>query len=187
MRWLRKKRVLLVVLLGFIVMLFFNTQWLALFYPIHYKDDIRRHAQNNQLDPFMVAAIIRVETNYKPSKQSKKGALGVMQIMPDTAQWVLEQAKLPNVSMDRVNHEAGTNIEIGTWYLRSLYNQFDGNMIAVIAAYNAGPTRVKNWLKSGTWDGTMETAKDIPLGETRHYVQRVVHYYQQYTSIYSDF
>lgn len=187
MKWLRKKRVLLLVLLGFIVLLFSNSGWLTLFYPIHYKDEIRHHAENNNLDPFMVAAIIRVETNYKPSKESKKGALGLMQIMPDTAEWVLEQAKLPNVSMDKVNHEPGTNIEIGTWYLNRLSEQFDGNMVAVIAAYNAGPTRVKNWLKTGVWDGSMESASHIPLGETRHYVQRVIHYYEQYTEIYKDF
>ncbi|WP_138495577.1 lytic transglycosylase domain-containing protein [Paenibacillus pinistramenti] len=187
MKWLRKKRVLLLVFLGFVLLLFLNTHWLSLFYPIYYKDDIRKHAENNQLDPFMVAAIIKVETNYKPSKESKKGALGVMQIMPETAQWVLEKAKLPSVTMDQINHETGTNIEIGTWYLKNLSDQFDGNMIAVIAAYNAGPTRVKSWLKNGTWDGTVETTKNIPLGETRHYVQRVVHYYEQYTSIYEHF
>lgn len=187
MKWLRKKRVLLLLLLGFIVLIFSNSQWLTWFYPIHYKDEIRLHAENNQLDPFMVAAIIRVETNYQPSKQSKKGALGVMQIMPDTAQWVLEKAKLPNVSLDQINHEPETNIEIGTWYLKNLSDQFDGNMVAVIAAYNAGPTRVKSWMKAGTWDGTIETVSNIPVGETRHYVQRVIHYYQQYTDIYKQF
>lgn len=187
MRWLRKKRVLLLLLLGFIVLLFSNSQWLSVFYPIHFKDEIRRHAENNELDPFMVAAIIRVETNYQPSKQSKKGALGVMQIMPDTALWVLEKAKLPEVSLDRINHEPETNIEIGTWYLKELSDQFNGNMIAVIAAYNAGPTRVKTWLKTGVWDGSIDTVSSIPLGETRHYVQRVVHYYEQYTDIYKEF
>ncbi|WP_223068603.1 lytic transglycosylase domain-containing protein [Paenibacillus caui] len=187
MKWLRKKRVLLLLFFGFTLLLFLNSQWLVLFYPIYYKDEIRHHAEKNELDPFMVAAIIRVETNYKPSKQSKKGALGLMQIMPDTAKWVLETAKLPNVSFDQINQQPEANIEIGTWYLKSLSDQFDGNMIAVIAAYNAGPTRVKNWLKGGTWDGTVDTAKNIPLGETRHYVQRVVHYYEQYTSIYKDF
>jgi len=187
MSWLRKKRVLLLLLLGFILILFFNSAWLSFFYPIPYKEEIRHHARSNGLDPLMVAAIIKVETNYKPGSESKKGALGIMQIMPDTAKWVIEKAKLEDVPLDRVKDETETNIRIGTWYLKSLSNQFDGNMIAVIAAYNAGPTNVKNWLRSGRWDGRLESAKDIPFGETRHYVQRVSHYYKQYSSIYENF
>lgn len=187
MRWLRKKRVLLLLFLGFTVLIFFNSAWLSLFYPIYYKEEIRQHARSNNLDPFIVAAIIKVETNYKPGAQSKKGALGIMQIMPDTAKWVIMKAKLPDTSLDQVQNEIGTNLQIGTWYLKSLENQFGGNEIAMIAAYNAGPTNVKNWLKSGVWDGRLETSKDIPFGETRHYVQRVSHYYKQYSEIYDDF
>lgn len=187
MRWLRKKRVLLALLLGFIVILFFNSSWLALFYPIYYKEEIRTHAGAYGLDPLIVAAIIKVETNYKPGAESPKGALGIMQIMPDTADWVVQKAKMEKVELSRVKEESGLNIQIGTWYLDWLGDQFDGNMIAMIAAYNAGPTNVKNWLQSGRWDGTLETAKNIPFGETRHYVQRVAHYYEQYSRIYSDF
>ncbi|MGZ7445172.1 lytic transglycosylase domain-containing protein [Paenibacillus sp. TH7-28] len=187
MRWLRKKRVLLLLFLGFIVLIFFNSAWLSLFYPIYYKEEIRSHAKNNGIDPFIVAAIIKVETNYKTGAQSKKGALGIMQIMPDTANWVITKAGLPDTSLDQVQNEIGTNIEIGTWYLKSLSEQFDGNEIAMIAAYNAGPTNVKNWIKSGKWDGRLETSKNIPFGETRHYVQRVTHYYKQYSDIYDEF
>lgn len=187
MRFLRKKRVLLLLLLGFILILFFNSAWLSLFYPIHYKDEIRYHARNNGLDPLMVAAIIKVESKYNSEAESRKGALGIMQIMPDTAEWIVEKAKMEDVPLDRLKEETAANIQIGTWYLRWLSEQFDGNMIEVIAAYNAGPTNVKNWIKSGRWDGRLETAKDIPFIETRHYVQRVSHYYNQYSSIYENF
>lgn len=187
MRWFRKKRVLLLLFLGFTVLIFFNSVWLTLFYPIHYKEEIRHHAQSNGLDPFIVAAIIKVESNYKPGAESKKGALGIMQIMPDTAKWVMTKAKFPETSLEEIQNETETNIRIGTWYLKSLAEQFDGNQVAMIAAYNAGPTNVKNWLKSGKWDGRLETSKDIPFGETRHYVQRVSHYYKQYSEIYDEF
>lgn len=187
MSWLRKKRVLLLLFLGFTVLLFFNSAWLSLFYPIYYKEEIRQHAMANELDPLIIAAIIKVESNYKPGAESRKGALGIMQIMPDTANWVIEMAKLPEVSLEEIRNETETNIAIGSWYLKSLSNQFEGNQIAMIAAYNAGPTNVKNWLKSGRWDGRLETSKDIPFGETRHYVQRVSHYYKQYSDIYDDF
>ncbi|AWB44089.1 lytic transglycosylase [Paenibacillus sp. CAA11] len=187
MKWLRKKRVLLVLFLGFTLLVFLNTQWLTLFYPIYYKEEIRYHAGKNHIDPFVVAAIIQVESKYKPDKESRKGALGLMQIMPDTAKWVMDKKKLKGITFESISHEPNMNIEIGTWYLNYLSEQFDGNMFAVIAAYNAGPANVKSWLKNGRWDGSLETSKNIPFGETRHYVQRVAHYYKQYTQIYKAF
>lgn len=65
------------------------------FYPIHYKAEIRQHSQTYEMDPFLVASIIRVETNYKTGRESKKGALGLMQLMPDTAKWALERPSSP--------------------------------------------------------------------------------------------
>ncbi len=62
----------------------------------------------------------------------------------------------------------------------------DGNPIAAIAAYNAGPGNVKNWINKDMWDGTYDNVKSIPIGETRHYVQRVIYYYNQYTDLYKD-
>lgn len=187
MKFLRKKRVLLLLFLGFVVVLFFNTNWMTWFYPIHYKENIREQAERYEVDPFLIASIIRVESNFKLGKESKKGALGLMQLMPDTANWAMEKAKLPEVTLDHIKHEPEASIEIGSWYLRNLSDQFKGNRIAVIAAYNAGPGKVDGWLKKGVWDGTYDTVKSIPIGETRHYVQRVIYYYNQYTHIYSTF
>lgn len=187
LRWLRKKRVLLPLLISFIAVLFLSNIWMTWLYPIYYKDQIRKHAIHYEVDPFLVASIIRVETNYKPGKESKVGALGIMQLMPDTANWAMEMAKLPSVTMDSIKHEADANIQLGTWYIKKLHDQMDGNPIAAIAAYNAGPGNVRSWLKKGLWDGTYENVKDIPVGETRHYVQRVIYYYNQYTDVYDEF
>ncbi|MRN52951.1 lytic transglycosylase domain-containing protein [Paenibacillus monticola] len=187
MKWLRKKRVLLLLFVGFTAVLFLSTNWMSWFYPIYYKEEIRKHSITYEMDPFLVAAIIRVETNYKTGRESKKGALGLMQLMPDTAKWALEMAKLPDVSLVQLKEKPSENIELGTWYLSNLSRQFEGNRTAVIAAYNAGPGNVKHWLEAGSWDGTEATVKDIPIGETRHYVQRVLYYYDQYTEIYSEF
>ncbi|GAF06343.1 lytic transglycosylase domain-containing protein [Paenibacillus pini] len=184
MTFLRKKRVLLVLFITFVVLLFFTTNWMTLFYPIHYKEHIKEQSEIYEVDPFLVASIIRVESNYKTGRESRKGALGIMQLMPETAKWAMEMAKLSEVTMENIKHEPKANIQIGTWYINSLSKQFKGNRFAVIAAYNAGPGNVENWLKKGTWDGREETIKNIPFGETRHYVQRVIHYYDQYMSIY---
>ena len=187
MRFLRKKRVLLLLFISFVLVLFLGSNWMSLFYPIHYKSEIRQEAIKYEVDSFLVASIIRVESNFKLGKESKKGALGLMQLMPDTAKWAMEMAKLPEVSLDNIKNEPGYNIKLGTWYLHNLSNQFDDNQIAVIAAYNAGPGNVKGWMEKELWDGTLEHVKDIPIGETRHYVQRVIHYYNQYTDIYHEF
>ncbi|MBY0201772.1 lytic transglycosylase domain-containing protein [Paenibacillus cucumis (ex Kampfer et al. 2016)] len=187
MKILRKKRVLLIMFVSFVLVLFLNTNWMAWFYPIEYKEEIRAQSQSYEVDPFLIASIIRVETNFKTSKESKRGAIGLMQLMPDTANWILEQAKIPDTSLEELKHEPGRNIQLGTWYLRNLSDQFSGNEIVMIAAYNAGPGKVSSWLKNGVWDGTLETVKDIPFGETRHYVQRVIYYYNQYVKIYDTF
>ncbi|MGO4346024.1 lytic transglycosylase domain-containing protein [Paenibacillus sp. MCAF9] len=185
MRVFQKKRVLLVLLLGLLMILFLKSDWLAEWmYPVHYKEDIRASASNYGVESHLVAAIIRSESNFQTGKESKKGALGLMQIMPDTAAWVVQKAGFQAVTDDMLMNRADVSIEVGAWYLRSLNQQFDQNKIAAIAAYNAGPGNVRKWLDSGTWDGTIESVKEIPFGETRHYVQRVIYYYNKYKDLY---
>ncbi|TCN00986.1 soluble lytic murein transglycosylase [Paenibacillus sp. BK033] len=185
MRWLVRKRVLLILLIGFIGVLFLNSNWLArMMYPIEYKEDIRASASNYGVDPHLIAAIIRTETNYSTGQVSKKGALGLMQIMPDTADWIVKQADFNNVTREMLQNRPDVSIEVGAWYLQSLHKQFKQNTVAVIAAYNAGPGNVKKWLDSGKWDGKLETTDQIPYGETRHYVQRVIYYYNKYKDLY---
>lgn len=185
MRWLIRKRVLLLLLIGLIGVLFLNSNWLArMMYPIEFKEDIRASASNYGVDPHLIAAIIRTETNYSTGQVSKKGALGLMQIMPDTADWIFQKADFKNVTEDMLQNRPDVSIEVGAWYLQSLHKQFDQNTVAVIAAYNAGPGNVRKWLDSGKWDGKLETADQIPYGETRHYVQRVIYYYNKYKDLY---
>lgn len=187
MRWLRKKRVLLVLVLGILVLLFAKSDWLGrVIYPVHYQSDIQASAQSYGIEPQLLAAIVRVETNYKTGKTSRKGALGIMQIMPDTAAWIVEQAQFRNVTLDDIHHRADIGIELGAWYIASLLKQFDDRMAAAAAAYNAGPGSVRSWLNEGRWDGTIATSDSIPYGETRHYVQRVYYYYNTYKTLYPD-
>lgn len=185
-RW--KKRILLILVLGLMAILFLKSDLLGSWmYPILYKDDIRSSASNYGLEPQLVAAIIRAESNFVTGRESKKGALGLMQLMPDTANWVVEKAGFTAVDDDMLLHRADVSIEIGSWYLSSLHKQFGRNAVAAVAAYNAGPGNVRKWLESGSWDGEMDSVKDIPFGETRHYVQRVFYYYNKYKDLYPRF
>ncbi|TQR45142.1 lytic transglycosylase domain-containing protein [Paenibacillus popilliae] len=187
LKMLRKKRVLLLLFLGMLFLLFVQSQWLGRWmYPIAYEDEIRKYAAQYDVDPLLVAAIIRVETNFQAGRESRKGAIGVMQLMPETAIWAMEQLKMNNRwSLDELKNTADPNILIGTWYLKSLHKQFNENWIAAIAAYNAGPGNVNKWIRNKVWDGSYDTAKQqIPYGETKLYVQRVIHYYDKYKNIY---
>lgn len=185
MSWLRKKRVLLALFVAMLALLFINSSWMGrLMYPIRYTEDIKVSAVNNDVDPYLLAAVIRTETNFRTGQVSSKGALGIMQIMPDTARWIVERAEFSDVSMDDIRDRADIGIELGAWYLHSLHVQFDDNPVAAVAAYNAGPGNVRSWLNTGVWDGRSETSDSIPFGETRNYVQRVIYYYNKYKAIY---
>src|SRR4051812_28926852 len=90
MKVLRKKRVVALLFLAMILILFYNNSWMGrVIYPIKYKSEINAAAELNNLDPLYIAAIIRVESNYQDQATSNKGAIGIMQIMPDTANWLL--------------------------------------------------------------------------------------------------
>ena len=186
MKFFRKKRTFAVLFIIFLLVLFYNSTWLGkLLYPIRFEKDIAASAQNYGVDPVLLAAIIRVESNFNPKLISKKGAVGLMQLMPETASWIVEQAGYAAETLNML-HRADVNIEIGAWYLKSLHRQFDNNTIVVLAAYNAGPGNAKKWLETNVWDGTLEHVGQIPFGETRHYIQRVVYYYKKYDWLYGD-
>ncbi|BBH18970.1 transglycosylase SLT domain protein [Paenibacillus baekrokdamisoli] len=183
-----KKRFFLFIVIVLLGLLFLKSDWMSRWlYPIHYKQEIQISAANYSLEPHLVAAIIRVETNFSNNAVSKKGAIGIMQLMPDTAKWIVKKGGFKNVTNDALSSRADISIEIGSWYLQSLNQQFKGNKYLVIAAYNAGPGKVNRWLSEGTWDGQLETVSRIPYGETRHYVQRVIYYYNKYKALYPDF
>lgn len=188
MKKLRSKTWLLILVLGFVLLWTLQSEWLGQWmYPIPYKDTIQQKAQDQELDPLLVAAIIRVETNYIAGRESRKGAVGVMQLMPSTAEWAMQQMKLrSHFSLEQLKDEVDPNITIGTWYLKSLINMYDNNIVAAVAAYNAGPGNVNEWLKNGTWDGSLDSAKNsIPFNETRMYVKKVFHYYEKYKNVYT--
>lgn len=186
MSFLRKKRVFALLLLSFLLILFYSSPFLGkMLYPLEFKQEIRQNAANYDVDPFLLAAIIRVESNFKPDMKSRKGAYGLMQLMPDTAEWVVSTARFSPDWLNQLD-KPDINIRLGSWYLGWLHRQFEGNVYAAIAGYNAGQGNVAKWLQSGEWDGTLENTDRIPYGETRHYIQRVLYYYKKYRKFYYE-
>lgn len=183
-----RKRWFLLLLLVVLAAMFIRSEWIGrTIYPVHFKSEIKQHADTFGQDPLLIAAIIRVESNYKEDAVSRKGALGIMQLMPDTAAWILQkEASFKDVTVQDAGSSADAGIRLGTWYIKELNRQFDGNLPVMLAAYNAGPNRVRQWLNDQVWDGSEQTVKNIPYGETRHYVQRVLYYYKKYQEVYDS-
>ncbi|CAJ1003634.1 MULTISPECIES: lytic transglycosylase domain-containing protein [Brevibacillus] len=179
----RRAAGVLIVLMGVFLLINSPLVWKWM-YPIKYQNEILEASRRYQVDPFLILAIIRSESGFKPDNVSKKGAIGLMQIMPDTAKWIVEQAGFQPKQKDYL-YDPKMNIHIGTWYLSYLQQRFQGDVVKTIAAYNAGPGKVNAWLTREQWNGERDTLGDIPFSETRLYVQRVLYYHDRYRNIYS--
>ncbi|WP_217596313.1 lytic transglycosylase domain-containing protein [Cohnella sp. GbtcB17] len=183
----KRKRWFLALLIVVVALLFIRSEWLGkMVYPIQYQKEIQSNADRYAVDPRLIAAVIRVESNFEPDAVSPKGAIGIMQIMPDTAEWILKQDDFGSITTKLAGERADAGIRLGAWYLKDLLRQFEGDTVKSLAAYNAGPGKVKQWLREGTWDGREETLSDIPYGETRRYVQKVLFYHKKYDELYDN-
>lgn len=142
-------------------------------FPLAYASEVKRAAQNRNLHPTLVFAIARQESSFAADAKSPVGALGLMQLMPATAQEVAKKQGYSHKTADLLN--PSYNLLLGTTFLNELLVRFDGNRILAAAAYNAGPGRVRQWLgesqRQRPFDVWIET---IPFNETRQYVQNVL-------------
>jgi len=150
-------------------------------YPFHYRDIIFQQASRFEIDPYLIAALIYVESKWNTWAVSPKGATGLMQLMPDTAAWISEQTGGDYQVEDLLEPEL--NIMLGCWYLNYLRNYFL-SLTAALAAYNGGQGNVQKWLADRQWDGTFASVADIPFRETRIYMHRVAHTYSIYQKLY---
>ncbi|OUM86746.1 MAG: hypothetical protein BAA01_03905 [Bacillus thermozeamaize] len=173
------------IVLILLVTLLYSSLYQRLAYPLRYQEEIWQAASQFDVDPYLVAAVIQTESRYKKTARSSKGALGLMQLMPETAKWALRKMGYSEEAW-RYIQDPVLNIEVGTWYLGWLLDYYDENMVAAIAAYNAGQGAVDRWLADGLWDAREETVGRIPYSETRQYVRKVFYYYDKYRAIYQE-
>lgn len=152
-------------------------------YPMAYKEAVYTNAVKNHIDPSLINAVILAESKYKETAQSDKGALGLMQLMPDTAHWIREEMDLPAITDAQITNPT-TNIQLGSWYLAYLLKEFKGNDVLALAAYNAGRGHVESWMETYGWDYQFVDIDAIPFPETRQYVRTVLSYKERYESLY---
>ena len=155
--------------------------WKAL-YPLPYESPLRRESGKNDLDPAVVAGLIRQESTFQADALSHANAYGLMQLLPKTAKLLSRQLRV-GYAKNRL-YEPDYNIQLGTFYFKGLV-QLTGSPEGALAAYNAGEDRIAAWKAERSYDEVPELVESIPFTETREYVQIVLRNAQLYRMIYS--
>ena len=148
--------------------------WLRLRYPLEYEHLVRGHAENYDLDPALIAAVIYRESRFDPAAVSESGAIGLMQLLPETAEGIaLNTGGSEFVVSDL--YEPELNVRYGSFYLRRLLRKYGGDLELALAAYHAGQGNVDRWLEQG---------ERIGFAETREYVDDVLKARERYEKAY---
>ncbi len=168
------------VLVGYVSQLIWNNlerKW----YPREYSDFVERYASEYGVPEYVIYSVIKVESNYQSNAVSHAGAVGLMQITPETFDWIM---MLLGEELDRgMLYDPETNIKYGTYLLSYLYTEF-GIWDTVFAAYNAGMARIKGWLKDAEYSEGDGTLSYIPIEETREYVPKINKAIEKYKRLY---
>ncbi|MGH7409999.1 MAG: transglycosylase SLT domain-containing protein, partial [Candidatus Methylomirabilis sp.] len=151
-------------------------------YPLGYWELVKEQSARYALDPYLVVALIREESAFGERVVSRAGAVGLMQLLPKTADQIV---KADGRTSDATNLESpAANIRLGTRYLAKMLEEFKGNWIQALAAYNAGPHQVHRWLETRGYRADDEFIEEIPFSETQQYVKRVLGSYYRYRAQY---
>ncbi len=156
---------------------------MRLAYPTYYADLILDHAARNGLDPLLVFALVRQESRFDPVAGSRAGALGLMQIIPPTGEWVALQLGERGFRREDLLRPI-VNVRFGAWYLARQMRDFGGDPLAALAAYNGGPGYARLWLsRMQEYDPDL-FVETIPVAETQTYVKAVLAQFAVYRAVY---
>ncbi len=158
--------------------------WESLF-PMPFSEDLRANASRHDLDPYLVAALIRQESEFDPAARSRAGARGLMQIMPATGRLLARKAGLRPFSSGKL-YVPELSLQLGTLHLRDVLDQFENSLEYTLAAYNAGEHRVVEWVTWGNFEEPGTFVETIPFTETREYVQSVLRNMAVYRALYGE-
>lgn len=151
-------------------------------YPIEYHEYVQASAEKFDVEQALIFAVIKCESNFRQDAQSNVGAIGLMQVMPDTFDWLQSHKLMPYMDVGSLKNPQ-TNIEYGT-YLLSLLQRKYGTLVETICAYNAGFGAVDKWLKDERYSSDGKTLKNIPYKATALYVKNVLQSRKMYKNLY---
>jgi soluble lytic murein transglycosylase len=160
----------------------------AVLYPLQFQNEISAASRNHGVDPYLVAGIVKAESNFDPHARSRVGATGLMQLMPETAAWIASRPDWKGPA-DPDLTDPRTNLDLGSYYVSYLLGRFDGGMVETLAAYNAGEGTVSGWLerrRKTDPDAGPLSVSEIPFPETRSFVERVQRYQALYEKHHPD-
>lgn len=184
-----KRMIILIILLAIILGLFkvirIQDMVLKKMYPITYQEYVEKYANQNEVDKYMIYAIIKAESNFKPEVKSQSEAIGLMQLLEETAVEMSNSIENQTVTKEEL-YEPETNIKLGTTYYSYLLEHYKGNNVLALTAYNAGMGNVDTWIKTGVIQEDGSDIENIPYKETNNYVRKILRDYQIYLKLYEQ-
>ena len=154
-------------------------------YPMQYTEAVAAAAEEFSLEPAYLYAVILAESSFRPNAESNVGALGLMQIMPDTGAWIAKKLDMADAYTTDMLTDPATNVRFGAWYLRFLLDRYNGDKRCASAAYHAGQGTVDNWLADPSCSPDGITLAVIAYDSTNNYVNKVMKYYEAYLALLS--
>lgn len=159
------------------------TVYWQLVFPRPYWQQLSADAQNQGLDPYLVASLIRQESEFNPGAVSRANAYGLMQLLPSTAKMLAKKQGERHFNANEL-FDPTENLRLGTTYLRENIDRYGGQVEYALAAYNAGDAPVRQWIASGDYKDIPEWVESIPYTETRDYVQSILRNREVYRAVY---
>ena len=187
----QRRRTFLTILASALIVLIALGAW-ALFgrdradlsrYPMTYAPEIRAAAAEFSLDPAYVASVVLAESSFDAEAVSSAGAIGLMQIMPATGEWIAGKLEDEPFDVQRL-YQPEVNLRYGCWYLRFLLDRYDGDMYTASTAYHQGQGRVDQWLEDPQYSQDGRTLTAISSAVTDTYVNRIMESYANYQELY---
>ena len=174
-----------VILILVLFMTMINLAQLALrsVFIVNYGNEVQNAAAEYEVTPFLILAVINAESGFRKDAVSRQGASGLMQLTQETYQFVRGKTEGKEALADDI-FDPRTNVLFGTFYLSYLLKEFE-TLPEALAAYNAGPSKVKSWLADSAYCEDGKTLKRIPYAETEAYIKKVLFYLKAYEMIYS--
>ena len=155
-------------------------------YPLLYREELLAASEEFEIDPCMLAALVQVESSYQADAVSPVGAIGLMQIMPETGQWLSGKIELEEEYTTEMLYDPGVNLRLGCWYLNYLYDRYDGQWQEALTAYIAGQGQVDKWLKDPELSADGRHLDVIPGQDVNEYAAKVMRYHESYKEAYPD-
>lgn len=172
--------IILILLLGV-----FKVQNIVLrkIYPIKYSEYVYKYAEEYEVDPLLIFAIIKAESNFNPNVVSSSNAIGLMQLMDTTAEEIARKVDI-TFTVKSSLYNPDLNIRLGTKYFSDLLKEYNQNKLLALTAYNAGKGNLKRWIEQGIIKEDGSDIENIPYKETNNYVRKIVRDYKIYQELY---